>query len=119
MDANNLYGWAMSQSLPTGNFRWLKENEPFRDNIGYILEDDFSYPDDLHDNHNDLPLALENIKIGDVHLLVPHLGKREKYVIHYSNLKLYEKLGLKLEKIHRILECDESPRMKPYIELIT
>ena len=119
MDANNLYGWAMSQSLPTGNFRWLKENEPFKHNKGYILEVDFSYPEDLHDNHNDLPLAPENIKIGDVHKLVPHLGKREKYVIHNSNLKLYEKLGLKLEKIHRILEFDESPWMKPYIDLNT
>jgi hypothetical protein len=44
MDANNLNGWAMSQCPPTENFRWLKENEPFKDNKGYILEVDFSYP---------------------------------------------------------------------------
>jgi hypothetical protein len=46
-------------------------------NKGYILEVDFSYPKDLHENHNKFPLAPENFEMGDVHKLVPHLGKRE------------------------------------------
>jgi hypothetical protein len=55
----------------------------------------------------------------DVHKLVPHFGKREKYAIHCSNVKMCEELGLKLEKIHRILELDESPWLKPHIDLNT
>jgi hypothetical protein len=85
------------------------KDKKFKDNRGYILEVDFSYPKDLHNNNNDLPLAPENIQKENLHKLVPHLGKREKYVIHYSNLKLYEKLGLQLEKIHLILEFDKIP----------
>jgi hypothetical protein len=60
----------------------MKEIEPFRDNKGYILDVDFSYSKDLHVNHNDLSLAPENIEKGDIHKLVPHLGNRQKYVIH-------------------------------------
>ena len=68
LDANNLYGWAMSQPIPTGEFAWLTENEIQRlsiENIpddsddGYISEVDLSYPAGLHDQHNDYPLAPE------------------------------------------------------------
>ena len=66
LDANNLYGWAMSQSLPYGEFKWLSEDEwsqidwrKLEDNdpIGYFLEVDLDYPKALHDLHNDYPLA--------------------------------------------------------------
>ena len=72
-DANNLYGWAMSQSLPTGEFDWLTEQEIVDlDNTnvaddneeGYILEVDLHYPSELHDLHNDYPLAPEKMKIS-------------------------------------------------------
>ena len=61
LDANNLYGWAMSQPLPTGEFRWLTQNEINKtdlgrlqsNNKGLILEVDLEYPKELHDLHND------------------------------------------------------------------
>ena len=72
-DANNLCGWAMSQSLPTGEFDWLTEQEiADLDNTnvaddneeGYILEVDLHYPSELHDLINDYPLAPEKMKIS-------------------------------------------------------
>ncbi|CAL1535717.1 unnamed protein product, partial [Lymnaea stagnalis] len=74
LDANNLYGWAMSQYLPTGEFTWLtpEEIEDFKiDDVqidaetGYILEVDLEYPKELHDDHNDYPLAPDKIEITD------------------------------------------------------
>ena len=123
LDANNLYGYAMSQYLPTGNFKWV-ENIDFmslsdESEKGYILEVDLEYPKELHDEHNDLPLAAESIKVSNVHKLIPNLMNKTKYVIHYRNLKQCIKYGLKLNKIHRILEFDQSPWMKSYIDLNT
>ena len=148
LDANNLYGWAMSQYLPTGGFKWLKQNKI--DNLdikkydkenkkGIILEVDLEYPEKLHDLHNDYPLAPEKVKVTDnmlsnyckkiadkynistglVHKLIPTLSKKEKYVLHYRNLQLYIDLGLKLTKIHRVLEFDQSPWLKQYIDYNT
>ena len=71
-DANNLYGWAMSQYLPTGGFRWLTEKEINKKDLakykedskkGVTLEVDLQYPQELHDLHNDYPLAPEKIKV--------------------------------------------------------
>ena len=71
LDANNLYGWAMSQPLPTGGFKWVSI-EPSkisqltkRKSKGYILEVDISYPRKLHDSHNDLPFMCECMKINE------------------------------------------------------
>ena len=145
LDANNLYGWAMSQYLPTGGFKWLTEEEvdlsKYNDESekGLVLEVDLEYPGELHDLHNDYPLAAEKIKItedmlspycreiaekfkvkvGLVEKLVPTLMNKEKYVLHYRNLQLYMSLGLKLTKIHRALEFDQSPWLKPYIDFNT
>ena len=148
LDANNLYGWAMSQYLPTGGFKWLKQNKI--DNLdlgkyneqskkGLILEVDLEYPNELHDIHNDYPLAPEKVKVtknmlsnyckkiaykynistGLVHKLIPTLSKKEKYVLHYRNLQLYINLGLKVSKVHRVLEFDQSPWLKQYIDYNT
>ena len=145
LDANNLYGWAMSQYLPTGGFKWLTEEEvdlsKYNDESekGLVLEVDLEYPEELHDLHNDYPLAAEKIKVtedmlspycreiaekfkvkvGLVEKLVPTLGNKQKYVLHYRNLQLYMSLGLKLTKIHRALEFDQSPWLKPYIDFNT
>ena len=128
LDANNLYSWAMSQSLPTGNFRWLSTTEVNRFDIfriendykkGYVMEVDLEYPEELHDLHNDLPLAPESLEVNKVPKLIPNLRDKKKYVMHYRNLKQYLQLGLILKKIHRILEFEQSPWMKPYIDLNT
>ena len=72
LDANNLYGWAMSQYLPYSEFKWLNKEEisgfclnSISENrfVGYILEVDLEYPDDLHNLHNDYPLAPEKLEI--------------------------------------------------------
>ncbi|KAL4083440.1 hypothetical protein QTP88_028756 [Uroleucon formosanum] len=66
LDANNLYGWAMSKYLPTGDFKWVDNVNNFdvmnisdKSCKGYILEVDLSYPKELHDIHSDFPLAPE------------------------------------------------------------
>ena len=109
--------------LPNGGFEWLKNVDGFdvnsiseKSEIGYFLEVDLEYPDELHELHNDYPLAPEKlavssnmlskyckeiadkygIKVGDVKKLIPNLGNKTKYVLHYKNLHLYLSLGMKL-----------------------
>ena len=59
------------------------------------------------------------IKIGDVKRLIPDLGKKTNYVLHYRNLQLYLFLGMKLIKIHRMLKFKQSNWMKKYIDFNT
>ena len=74
LDANNLYGWAIMKALPVGDFKWMDEKElKHWKNIPCILEVDLEYPKDLHDLHNDYPLAPERLKIGNVEKLIPNL----------------------------------------------
>ena len=146
LDANNLYGWAMSQKLQTGDFRWIPSPEyinldSYDENSakGLILEVDLEYPPELHRLHNNYPLApekmvvreemlsdysreilgREGMTIGKVEKLIPNLKDKEKYVLHYRNLQLYLKLGLKLKKIHRALEFSQSKWLEPYIAFNT
>ena len=148
LDANNLYGWAMSQYLPTGNFRWMTDKEISKIDVGkykadgkirLILEVDLEYPQELHDICNDYPVAPEkvkvsnnmllayckkiaekyNISIGLVSKLVPTLRDKKEYVLHYRNLQLYLDLGLKIKKVHRVLKFDQSPWLKQYIDFNT
>ena len=88
-------------------------------NFSCILEVDLEYPKSLHDWHNDYPLAPEQIKINKVKILIPNLEDKEKYVLHYENPKQYESLGLKIKKIHRGIEFEESQRLEKYIALNT
>ena len=141
LDANNLYGWAMSQPLPYGNFRWVEADSviPKRKGVGHIYEVDLEYPEELHDSHNDYPCAPEKIKVpddelsdycreikdkfnissGNVNKLIPTLNDKKNYVLHEENLKLYLSLGLKLKKVHRVLEFSEKPWLKEYIDFNT
>ena len=77
------------------------------------------YPEDLHNLHNDYPLAPEHVKMGNVEKLIPNLNNKANYVVHYENLKLYENLGLKIAKIHRDIKFDESAWLEEYINLNT
>ena len=137
LDANNLYGWAMSKPLPYGNFRWVNADSVIAKEygIGHIYEVDLEYPEDLHDLHNDYPCAPEKLKVtddmlsdycreikekfkissGNVNKLISTLSDKKNYVLHERNLKLYLSLGLKLKKIHRVLEFSEKPWLKQYI----
>ena len=73
LDANNLYGWAMRQYLPTGNFRWMTNKEISKIDLGryktdgkkgLILEVDLEYPQELHNSHNYYPVAPEKVKVS-------------------------------------------------------
>ena len=167
VDANNLYGWAMSQMLPTGGFKWvnLKKglltpgitesmdrhrtmnewtedimNLKEEDSIGYMFQVDLEYPANIRadDTHDNFPLAPESFKI-EKDLLSPYqqdlgdqlgvkygaeklcltLNDKQNYICHARNLKFYLKHGLKLKKIHKILQFDQSQWLKPYIDLNT
>ncbi|XP_050521442.1 uncharacterized protein LOC126894440 [Daktulosphaira vitifoliae] len=96
-DCNNLYGWAMSQPMPYGGFRWYEESDPLADlqllsdtgHTGRIYEVDVSYPEELHDEHNDLPLLPGNdVPPGSKETkLMATLKPKQRYVVHYVNLK--------------------------------
>ena len=75
-----------------------------------------NYPKDLHDRHNEYPLAPERITVNKVEKLIPNLYDKRKYVVHYETLKLYKSLGLKITKVHRSIKFEESPRIKIYID---
>ena len=104
LDANNLYGWAMIQKLPTHGFSWEKvditpekiDKLVKKDKKAYILEVDVEYPKELHKNHNELPFLAERMKIVKVEKLVPNL-----------------------KKVHRVIRFEQSSWMKPYIMLNT
>ena len=136
LDANNLYGWAMSQPLLTGEFKWVdienlkggaRELKRTIDMMvrnsncgyGYVLEVDVKYPRELHDLHNDLPFMCEKIRVSRVEKLVPNLHDKKKYVIHVKALKQALDHGLVLEKIHRVIQFKQSAWMKEYIDFNT
>ena len=106
LDANNLYGWAMSQSLPTGRFRCvsIKHNEigelADRTDKGYLLEVDVSYTRELHDSHNNPPFICKRMKIKGVEKFVPNLHDKKGYVIHIRALDQALTHGLILDRIH-------------------
>ena len=133
LDVNNLYGWEMSQYLPYSGFKWLNQKDIDKCCLnligenslcGYTLEVDLEYPDELHELHNDYSLASEKleishnmlpkycsniaykhgIKIGGVNKLVPNLGNKSKYVLHYRNHQVHLSLGMKVVSVHRILK---------------
>ena len=131
LDANNLYGWAMSQPLPTGGFKWVDVNHneiselATRTDKGYILEVNVSYPKDLHDSHNDLPFMCERMEINGVEKLVPNLRDKKNYVIHIQALNQAPQHGLRSERIQNISISNRSnrirssPWLKTYIDFNT
>ncbi len=120
LDANNLYGWAMSKPLPHKNFKWMNEDE-LKDwrSKPCVLEVDLRYPEELHDLHNEYPLAPEKLLINKVEKLVPNLNDKTKYVLHHEDLKMYLRMGLELTKTHRGITFEESCFMRSYIDLNT
>ena len=146
VDMNNLYGHVMSQYLPHGGFKWVKNVDKIKQKSINIKSrfrvfrvGDLEYLQELHDIHNDYPLAPEQINIskewlfdycfkitnahnittGAVKKLVLNLMNENNYVIHYRNLQQCLELGMKLKKIHRILKFKQKDWMKPYIDFNT
>ena len=127
VDANNLYGWAMSQKLPVHSFKWMSNKEIeniFNNQIVQvwkktpcILEVDLEYPEELHDLHNDYPLCPERVECDKgVKKLIPNLRDKNNYVVHYKTLMQCLRLGMELKKIHRGIKFIESDFLKPYID---
>ena len=145
LDANNLYGLAMSQPLPTGVFRWEEDCErlartiadhPADDPEGFMFEVDLEYPEKLQKVHNAFPLAPERmivqgewmseyqrnlLGVGEAptEVLVPNLRDKACYVLHYRILQLYLSLCMRRTEIHRSLRLRQSPWLKPYIRMNT
>ncbi|XP_052124667.1 uncharacterized protein LOC127749656, partial [Frankliniella occidentalis] len=147
-DAVNLYGKCLSQSLPTSGFSLLSEEEIKKidiskleegDSIGYLFEVDLLCPDHLHDYLNDFPPAPVHKTVKYVELsklqkkmirlyglpkrstkkLIPTLERKEKYIVYSATLKLYLSLGLKIEKIHRVVKFNQKPWLEKYIRFNT
>ncbi|XP_015781336.1 uncharacterized protein LOC107359368 [Tetranychus urticae] len=146
LDVNNLYGHAMMQMLPIGDYNWVRKIN--FENImatsdeadkGYILEVDLEYPKELHDSHNDFPLAPHKMVISHDMLspfaknlldkmdykhiptekLVASFFDRKNYVVHYRVLKYYIAMGLKVTHVHRAISFRQKSWLKPYIEFCT
>ena len=130
LDANNLYGWAMSQQLPTHGFSWMKNitvekvmdimekanhSMSNRGRKGYIFEVDLEYPPKLWESHNDYPLAPEKMIVNGVEKLICHFKPRKNYVVHYRNLRQYLEMGMRLTAVHRGISFYQSSWMEPYI----
>ena len=130
LDANNLYGWAMSQQLPTHGFSWMKNStkEKVMDILdkanhsmsnrgrkGYIFEVDLEYPSNLWESHNDYPLAPEKMIVNGVEKLICHFKPRKNYVVHYRNLRQYLEMGMRITAVHRGISFYQSSWMEPYI----
>ena len=99
LDANNLYGWAVSQKLPVDDFEWVEEddlsnfNDSFIKNYdensdkGYILEVHVEYPNNLHKLHSDLSFLPERKKIKKCKKRICSIEDKERYVVHIRTLK--------------------------------
>ena len=149
LDANNLYGLSMIQKLPYRSLKWddkITEDDIINyDNgrTGFILEVDLEYPKELHELHNDYPLAPEvmNVKANmlsekqveiyklingskepkdeKTNKLILNLNDKNKYVVHIRTLQFYLMHGLKLKKVHRAIKFEQKEILKPYIEFNT
>ena len=131
IDVNNLYGWALSQSLPYKDFKWIVDDGELKREIeilpnrdteneetGLLFEVDLSIPSEIHDKLDQLPIAPINqcppgSKIKK--LLLTHEAK-ENYIIHYRLLQMYMKLGAKVVKIHRAISFKQDRIFKGYID---
>ena len=143
-DVSNLYCDAMLKYLSYDEFEWLSDDEidnidfncvSAESDVGYILEVDLKYPSELHELHNDYPLAPEklkvskymlsdyclsiaekyDVKVGDVAKLIPNLKDKSCYVLHYRTLQLYVSLGIVVEKIHRAMKFKQNDWLKSFV----
>ena len=149
IDATNLYGHSMSQMLPYDEiemwhghpdkyWKWLDEilNTPDDNEIGYFLEVDLKYPDNIKEKTKNFPFCPENKKI-DPDKYKEYLNKikpknytkskklifdwtdKKKYLIHYRMLKFYVRHGMIVEKIHEIISFKQSKWLEKYISFNT
>ena len=128
----------MEEEKTLGEWEVFIKNQVNEQDKGYFFKVDLEYPKELHDLHDTFPCAPEHMKIKEEMLssyqkelgeklgvkygnekLCLTLNDKEGYVLHYRNLKQYLDLGLKLTKVHKVLEFNQSAWLKPYIDLNT
>ena len=128
LDANNLYGKAMSEKLPVRGFRWMDDISKIdriiefvkdydKNNKGYILDVDIDYPNKLQNLHSDLPFLPERMIINNTKKLVCNLNDNKNYIVHINVLKQALDHGLKLKKVHREIEFEQEAWLKEYIDV--
>ena len=129
LDVNNLYGKAMTEKLPVRGFGWMEDiseiDEDFvkvynkNDNKGYMLDVDVDYPSKLQNLHSDLPFLPERMVINNTKKSVCNLNDKKNYMVHINVIKQALDHGLKLRKVHRIIEFEQEAWLKEYIDVNT
>lgn len=144
LDVNNLYGWALSESLPCQDFRWITNQDQLNNiitnlpnmdlangNVGYIFEIDTSIPNQLHDQLDQLPLFPEHQvpprqifnngkhNVANVKKLICSHNNKSHYIIHGRLLQLFIELGAVIEKVHRAVKFTQKKIFEEYIQLNT
>ena len=109
----------MSKGLPVGGFKWLAWDEAVEwerivesEGFGCFLEVDLECPDELHDWHNNFPLAPESLVLNGFPKFTQNFREKKRMVLHGETLKQYLSLGMKLKKVRRVLMFKEETFMK-------
>ena len=143
IDANNLYGQSMSQYLPYYEIKFdnnvnLEQilNTPDDSDIGYFIEVDLTYPNNIKEKTKNFPFAPVNKKINpddfndymtviipDTYIqssrLICDWSDKKNYLIHYRMLKFYIRHGMIIDKVHNIISFKQSRWLEKYINFIT
>ena len=151
-DCLSLYGYTMTKLLPIGGYRWIEKEggeEELKDfvldeimrkdvdgPVGYFIDCDITYPDELHFAHNEFPLCPEKRVVTEAELspfqlglmkkmkfkpdlksekLLPTLYDKNRYVTHFANLKYCLQKGLVLKKVYKVLQFDQKDWMSGYV----
>ena len=127
LDAHNLYGWPMCKKLPVSDFKWVDDLSIFTEDFiktyngnsdkGYTFEVNVEYPKNIHKLHSDLPFLPQILKINEDSKPFCNVRDKENYVIHILTLKQAFNHGLKLAKVHRVIEFTQEAWLKPYIDM--
>ena len=116
LDANNLYGWAMSQKLPVNGFKWVEKLSKFNErfiksynensDIGYFLEADINYPKELFNLYKDLPFLPERKKANKCEKRICIIEQKENYlkkkIIKTENMEKNRYRNMSEEKNQRL-----------------
>ena len=143
IDANNLYGWAMSESLPYDEIKFDQNvnledilNTPDDSDIGYFIEVDLTYPDNIKEKTKNFPFAPENKKINpdtfndymkeikpdnytSTEKLICDWSDKKNYLVHYRMLKFYIKHGMIIDKVYNIISSKQNKWLEKYISFNT
>ena len=117
LDANNLYGMAMSEKLPIKGFKWMVDISGIDENgygKGYVLKVDVDYPCELQNLHCDLKFLPERMVVNNSKKLICSLQDKKDYAVHINVLKQALDHGLKLIKVHQVIEFDQEAWLKEY-----